>query len=389
VFNLIDGKRVVVWQAGITEAVGDSASGISCVAFSPDGKWLVSAGFGIQIWSTSNFQRYAVLGGHTSLVLEISFSPENLMASACVDHTIQIWDLSDKNRINTTVRRFGDNQIYDVKICPNGEIAVHDIRSPNLAMWDPVADRVRYIEEVGRGIAVSPEGILASVSGGKIRLTDLVTGEQVENPLARTVYEMAYSSKNDLLALGTLAGEFELWKARSGNRILHVKTGQGRIDPIAFSSDGKQVATGHLENGRVTLWDAEQGEKLRELDVGFGCGELGLDFSQDGRLLAVGRAFLGIQIWDLTVEKGTPDVLPVATMAVKFAPSGKSLFSGAKGDAMLHVWDLETHRQCALPGVERIRDIDVSPDGNTVVVGGRGGTVRLLRAIDDNSLRRR
>jgi WD40 repeat protein len=358
------------------------------VAFSPDGKWLVSAGFGIQVWSTSNFQSYAVLGGHTCLVQEISFSPENLMASASADHTIQIWDLSDKKPSNTTMRRIG-NRIYDVKICPNGEIAVHDIQSPNLSVWDPVADRVRYIQEVGRGIAVSPEGILASVSGGKIRLIDLATGEQAESPLARTVYEMAYSSKNDLLALGTLAGEFELWKARNGNRILHVKTGLGRIDPIAFSSDGKMVATGHLENGRVFLWDAEQGEKLRELDVGFGCGELSLDFSQDGRLLAVGRSFLGIQIWDLTSEESTPDVLPVATTAVKFAPSGKSLFSGAKGDALLHVWDLETHRQCVLPGVERIREIDVSPDGNTVVVGGLGGSVRLLRAIDESSLRGR
>ena len=209
---------------------------------------------------------------------------------------------------------------------------------------------------------------------------DLVTGNKAESSLESFVRRLAFSPSDDILAFGTFRGEVELWEASTGNLILQSQTNRGRVHDLAFSPDGKRMASAHTVPGRITLWNVDKAEEERVFDVGFGTGELSLDFSPDGQSLAVARQFLGIQIWDLTDAEKPPIELQNATMAVEFAPDGTTLFSGLMSDSSLRVWDLETHRQkCVLPGVTRATDIAVSTDGKVVVVGGWDGTVRILR----------
>ena len=379
VYDFNTDSVTTVWRDGIDEAVMDFPSRIRSVVFSPNGNWLVSAGFGIKVWDTSSFRLYATLGGHASAIQEVAFSADNLLASAGLDHTVLIWDLSGEEEVKASVRDFGQ-RVDTVAVCPNGEIAVRRLHSSTLAMWDPRTDRVRSISEAGE-MAVSRTGILASVSSGKLRLTDLATGEVAESPLSTGVTRMAYSSDSDMLAIGTYGGEFELWKASTGELKRQTPTKFTDVQDLTFSPDGNYAAAAHPRSGKVTLWHIGDAKKDRVIDVGFGCGELSIDFSPDGKLLAVGRQFLGIQIWDLGDPKAVPRSLPAATMAVEFAPTGLTLFSGSMSDSDLHVWDLKTGRKkCALPGVSRATNIAVSGDGATVAVCGWDGTVRLLRA---------
>jgi len=281
--------------------------------------------------------------------------------------------------VNGVMRKVG-GRIETVAICPTGEIAANATGSPRLTLWDPSADKVRYINETAE-FAVASSGILAAAYGDVIRFINMATGEKAEGSALAGVSKMAFSPNDAVLALGTRHGAIQVWDASTGEMTLESSTQFGRIDDFAFGKDGTLVAASHPRSGRVTLWNVKTRKVERVLDVGVGCGELSLDFSPVARLLAVGRQFLGIQIWDLTNEEKPPVDLPVVTQAVEFSADGQTLFSGMVGDASLHVWDLATHRRrCILPGVSRTTSIAVSGDGTLVAVGGWDGTIRLLKA---------
>ncbi len=381
VYDFRDDSVSTIWRAELSER-GDAVGGrIRSLAFSPDSRWLAAGGIGLRVWDTSHFKLAATLGGHVSPIQGVSFSANNLLASVGLDHTVLVWDLNQAGWTGAETRDFG-GKVDTVAFCPNGEIAVHTLGSSRLPVWDPVSDRVRHIEGAGH-YAVSKSGVLAAATRENIRFVDLMTGEKAETPLGVNVTQLAFSPNDDVLALATYQGAVQLWSAQTGEPILQSGAQQGRVSDLVFSPDGKRVASAHQLPYHVTVWDVVAREKELTLDVGSGSGELAVDFSPDGNLLAVGRQFLGIQIWNLKEPEKLPIVLPAVTMAVAFAPSGQTLFSGRMGDAALHVWDLPTRRlKCSLPGVSRTRDIAVSSDGTMVAVGGWDGTVRLLRAVD-------
>src|SRR5439155_14739029 len=114
-------------------------------------------------------------------------------------------------------------------------------------------------------------------------------------------------------------GEFYLLDANTG-QVLRTFEEPSRRPPwmLAFSADGKMLATGSL-GGTVRLWDLEGGRELVELKVDPAADPLrpGTDFmitgvaiSPDGRYLAA-AAKGAVRVWDVGPLVGVSDkVLP-------------------------------------------------------------------------------
>jgi WD40 repeat protein len=103
-----------------------------------------------------------------------------------------------------------------------------------------------------------------------------------------------------------------------------------------------------------------------------------LAYSPDGRFLAVGDAFNGITLWNLTgrtvaatlTQHRPPSILT-------FAPDGRTPASVAGTSVLL--WDLSTSaRRAELRGHKgKIWSFAFTANGQTLVSGGQDGTVRL------------
>jgi RNA polymerase sigma factor (sigma-70 family) len=178
---------------------------------------------------------------------------------------------------------------------------------------------------------------------------------------------------------------FELWDARKGQLKKKFEMDYGRVAPrIAFAPDGQALAVLYAGdkdrdpksadlNGGVRLFDVATGKAVRTIR-GHKHMAISLAFSPDGKLLATGgySSDADIRLWEVATGKEvrrieTGAIVPV----VAFSPDGKSL-AAAQGDSRVVLWDVATGKELrALKGPEGINTaVAFSPDGRLLAAAG-------------------
>eukprot|EP00913_Durusdinium_trenchii_P035348 g33078.t1 len=164
------------------------------------------------------------------------------------------------------------------------------------------------------------------------------------------------------------------------------QAGATRVSAIAWSSDGKRLATAHHDAPGARIWDAQTGRLLRSFSQGNSI-KYGVDWSPDGRQLAWGCATSNVflRIWDAKTNKVVE--LPVKSgsmRTVKWSPDGNRIaatsirVSNLPGKIMIWSrkdggWKLTSAR-----GSEAGPDCGVDWNHDGSMIAYAGGDVRVI-----------
>jgi WD40 repeat protein len=188
-------------------------------------------------------------------------------------------------------------------------------------------------------------------------LTRAVLGNRTQFLLRRSkdwVNAAAYNPDNSLIATGTRDGVLSLWDATTGKQLRSFSEARRAILAIAFSPDGKLVATSYVDpqtykNPRaVVVRIVATGEELWDIKLD-DAAVSHLFFSPDGgRLITVNSGNMSPRVWDLKTRQQIFELdvqIPFSLIhSAALSRSGKYLvtaMTSPSGDVFC-LWDVET-----------------------------------------------
>jgi RNA polymerase sigma factor (sigma-70 family) len=375
-------------------------TGVTAVAYSPDGKTLASATggvgeHGVSLWETATGKEVRVLK-HRGWLSAVAFSPDGkLLASGSQDDTLRLWDVSTGKEIRV-VKHPG--WVSAVAFAPDGK-TLAAAGGATLLVWDVATGKEIHAlsghQDKIFSVAFAPDGkTIASGSGDKtVRLWDAATGKEVRTLKGHEwwISSVAFAPDGKTIASGSADTTVRLWDAATGQQVRTLQApggSSGSIYCLAYSPDGSTLVAGGLGNDiNIRIWQVTTGKFVRSIPWdGVTC----IAFSPDGQTLAAGSQHWTIGLWDSATGKELRPlhghVLGISVVA--FAPDGKTLASGS-GDMTVRLWETATGREIhALAGHgSSVLSLAFSRDGKTLVSTGADMSVRLWETATGKELR--
>ncbi|WP_293154850.1 WD40 repeat domain-containing protein [Microcoleus sp. bin48.metabat.b7b8b9.023] len=296
------------WQC--VHTLHGHSSSVTSVVITPDGQTIVSGSSDstIKLWNLNTGEEIHTLAGHSQGVTSITLSPDGqTLASGSKDATIKLWNLSNKEEIYTINGH--SNIITSVAISPDEKTLASASEDTTIKLWNlSNGKQIRTLKwpvEIyyGLDILFSPDGkILVSSSGDDyVSLSavafNLATGDEIWTKHWKegmdSVYAIAVSPDAENFATLHSRGNIKLWNLYTGAKIYTLaETSMGDFC-LAFSPDGKILASGgwdsdseddSREPGIIELWNLDAREKLCSL-LGHSWGVYSVAFSPDGQTL--------------------------------------------------------------------------------------------------------
>jgi WD40 repeat protein len=419
------------------------------VVFGPDGRILASAGEkdadGIMLWDVETHQllgRLRLPAGqiHRS-IRSLAFSPDGKtlvsLGYGQNEPAVVFWDVERQQSLDTPIEKVG----YAMAFSPDGKTLVFG-SSYDISLWDVATKRKitnLYDEKTrqrvstqlgGSGLytpdlAFSPDGkTLAAAGQGKLLYWDVARRELSRPPLKIPYYgNIAFHPNLSILAMGNwlwdvnreriisqVSHDLESRNERGIPNLLH-KAGfsrAGRIlalsrgmspfknkaelwdasrrqfvappwpQPGYFISQEYDVLAVGDEKGAMTCWDISRSQPLGELPKEYNVFKMAAAFSPDGRVFAYAMADPTIRLWDVAHRQPLGQPLKGHTREVDclaFSPDGKTLASASTGKQFLFLWDVRRQEPLG-PALSNqgqhqwaVHRLAFSPDGKILAAG--------------------
>jgi WD40 repeat protein len=296
---------------------------VICIAFTPDGKTLISSGNeSVRLWDVASGKEKAALTRGRSSAKAVAVSPDGkLLASGNWDTTVRLWDSASGRELATLTGHTGP--LLTVAFSPDGSLLASGGRD---AKWKKA----------------------------EVKLWDLRTRAELASlpGVADPVSRLAFSPDGKTVAVGDIRGRVLLWDLASKQVRLCLK-GHTSVSKVSWSYDGRRLVSGGND---IRIWDPARGELFATLPVGDDTDDcFGLAITKDGKLLASGSHRGNIRVWDIATGKA---ILTLKQAPPKAKPTLKPIRELSK--------EVENDVNC----------VALSPD-DTLLAAGVGPTVRI------------
>jgi WD40 repeat protein len=398
-----DNGTIILWnvQTGKSTAVQGGTFGVFALAFSLDGKTLISGSIDkhvpIRQWdvATGTEEKTGLLTGYAVSVYSLAVAPNgNLLLAGTGKGSIAMWDLSDDAPrlrswwkemlpsglyVNESVNvvRFGGEKSTKLAFGTGTSILLFDVTKNK---WGPSIPTGAL-----QCLALSPNGE-AFASGdqdGKIILWDAVTGKQRSEVRteAGSPTDVTFDPNGRALAVCASGKELSLWDIARHQQTQLIGDKE-LVTAVVFSPDGGKFASGG-ECHKVIIWDTASAQQIGGPlypQSGTFCVSA-LAFSPRGDKLAAATYDGQITLWDAAAQTliGEPlELQHTFAKSIAFSPDGKMLATAANDGGVL-LWDLDSHEligpiRAIRPG-DPVYSLAFSADGKRLATGGSRGMV--------------
>ena len=296
---------MIVWN---TETEQPSApftahgSPVYCAAFSPEGDYVASAGYDnrVLVWRPADVQpfdypygkkntaaKYEAFEGHTAAIRAIAFSPNGKMIlSAGHDNTIKLWDFPGGHLVKSL--RGHASWVRGAVFSPDGHWVLSGSFDAEAKLWS-----IAGYEEV----RVFQDRVINSPAGAPVET--VVGGEKHQSlPHADAILAAAFSRADGDHRVVTASRDrtAKTWNFDTGKMLASFEEGHEYLASTAIVfPDGMKLLTAAADN-TTRVWDLTTGTQLYWLDR---TGRTSVAaISHNGKLIATGSDDNTAKIWN-------------------------------------------------------------------------------------------
>jgi len=215
-----------------------------------------------QILLNNNYAAYSIARmPHDDYVKSVAFSPDGkYVVSGGWNNTAHVWEASTGKEI---ARMTHDGEVSSVAFSPDGKYVVSGSFDDTARVWEVVTGQeiVRMTHNEGvDSVAFSPDGkyVVSGSFDDTARVWEASTGKEIARMTHDGHVSSVAFSPDGKYVLSIIADNTAcVWEASTGREIAR-KTHDGEVSSVAFSPDGKYVVSGSLDNtARVWVWQAQ------------------------------------------------------------------------------------------------------------------------------------
>jgi WD40 repeat protein len=283
-----DGKYVVtasgdktarVWDVSTEETVTRlPGRNFFTTVFSADGTYLVTVTANqdniAQVWARNTGESIE-LKGHTDRIYDAAFSPDpdgKYVVTASKDKTARVWETSTGNCVAELIGHTGP--VLSAALSRDGRCVVTNSEQ-TARVWETSTGAFRQLEGFTGPVwrmALSPDGkwvATASARSGNdqmARVWDASTGRQLVELKGHTgrVSSVAFSGDGRRVVTASADNTARVWETINGDLIAELRGHHGAIYNAVFSIDGQWVVTAS-DDGTARVWEASTGNFVEEL----------------------------------------------------------------------------------------------------------------------------
>jgi WD40 repeat protein len=393
---------------------------IIAMTYSPDGSQIVVGreDCAVEFWDakTGNFIRRTVFENNEDALINkmfINVAKGRAVATVPVgggELTVRVYDINT-GVLTVKCITLKKDELTDVKMSPDGMvvITVTNERQANklypekvMRLWDASTGQMIGLPIINHGcerVEFSPDGrfvasgnsyykriLLSEIYQKTVRLIDLKTGNMVWESIRGSsdvgyVSAMAFSRDGSRFVVGDSKGFLQVLDASTGGQINKIKGHEAYINSLAFSLDGRYIAS-TSQDRTVKIWNAVMGVECSALmkNSTFSGSSI-VTYSPDGRELTYASFGGTVEIWRTSGWESSQNnigkVIWPETSITCTSKDGRLVALGY-GDGSILVFDAASGKLAGplikgyigLPSIDRFGGIEAmcfDPDGNSII----------------------